>query len=234
MADHNKCVFILSNDEDWSNVSRDIIIGDGCIGRAVTSTTELMRLANEFQGEACVLVDCVEGNVNVPQLYELMLQADRAMPMALVIEEQQLEQTQQLAQRFSCLVLLKQAGAARQRQVIRDAFGLRKLIDHQMAVRRNHDRLTELSERERAIVNMVVNGAPNKQIASKLGLSIKTIERVRQSAYRKLDVRSTAEMTRAVILGDLHDIVRTDLAPMPVHAPVVPAPLGLNHNMIGG
>ncbi len=93
------------------------------------------------------------------------------------------------------------------REAIDAAMNSQKIVGHQFAVERNHRRLLTLDERERSIVDLAVDGAPNKQIANRLGLSVKTIERIRKNAYRKLDVRSTAEMTRAVILGGLHDIV---------------------------
>lgn len=232
MANQTKCVFIYSHDEEWSEVSRDIVVGDGFLSRTVASPTELLGLANQFTGEACVVVDYAAGNIDIANLYDAMLQNNSAMPMVVVVDESQQERARELTRQYSCVVMLKQAGSARQRQAIHQAFGLLKLVGHQMAVQRNHGRLKELSERERSIVDLVVDGAPNKQIASKLGLSIKTIERVRQSAYRKLDVRSTAEMTRAVILGDLHDIVRADVPPTPLFAPIVPAPMGLARNFV--
>ncbi|MGB7345346.1 MAG: LuxR C-terminal-related transcriptional regulator [Pirellulaceae bacterium] len=234
MADQNKCVFIYSQDEEWSDVSRDIIIGDGLISRSVTSVAQLLGLAKQFSGDGCVLLDCVDDNVDVALIYETLLESGVSFPLILVVAENQLAHAQKMARQFTCVVLVKETGLAKQRHAIGEAFGLQKLVDHQMSVQRNHGRLAKLSERERSIVDLVVDGAPNKQIASKLGLSIKTIERVRQSAYRKLDVRSTAEMTRAVILGDLHDIVRADQPTTPVFAPIVPAPMGLTRNFVTG
>ncbi|QDT08417.1 LuxR C-terminal-related transcriptional regulator [Planctomycetes bacterium K23_9] len=232
MADQNRGVFIYSRDEEWSEVSRDIVIGDGYISRIVASTTELVAIAKQFTGEACVLVDCTDESVDVGQLYQSLSQNNLPMPMVLMVAESQMSLATELTNKFACLVMLKETGLSKQRQAINAAFGRLKLVDHQMAVQRNHGRLTQLSERERSIVDLVVEGAPNKQIANKLGLSIKTIERVRQSAYRKLEVRSTAEMTRAVILGDLHDIVRADIPATPVFAPVVPAPFGASRNFV--
>ncbi len=49
--------------------------------------------------------------------------------------------------------------------------------------------------------------APVVTKGAKEKVSVKTIERERQKAYRQLNVRSTAEMTRVVILGSLHDVV---------------------------
>ncbi len=64
--------------------------------------------------------------------------------------------------------------------------------------------LQRLTPRERRVVQLAADGKPNKQIANNVGLSVKSIERIRRDAYRKLNVRSTAEMTRVFLLGSLY------------------------------
>jgi FixJ family two-component response regulator len=69
-------------------------------------------------------------------------------------------------------------------------------------------RLQALSDRERAVMSLVVDGDANKVIARKLGLSVKTIEKHRSSMMRKLQLRSVAELVRMAMMveasaGDL-------------------------------
>lgn len=56
----------------------------------------------------------------------------------------------------------------------------------------------ELSERELAIVSMATDGVPNKSMARRLEVSIKTIEKNRRSAYTKLKITNSAEMAALV------------------------------------
>ena len=56
--------------------------------------------------------------------------------------------------------------------------------------------LRTLSDRERDVMNLVVDGDANKVIARKLGLSIKTIEKHRSSLMKKLHIRSVPELVR--------------------------------------
>jgi len=58
--------------------------------------------------------------------------------------------------------------------------------------------LDALAERERKIIQLAANGVPNKTIAVRLGVSIKTVEKNRRNAYSKLSVSSTAEMASLV------------------------------------
>lgn len=57
---------------------------------------------------------------------------------------------------------------------------------------------TNLSERELAIVSMATDGVPNKSMARRLEVSIKTIEKNRRTAYEKLKIASSAEMAALV------------------------------------
>ena len=58
------------------------------------------------------------------------------------------------------------------------------------------ERLAELSPREDEVMRLVVSGFLNKQIASKLGLSIKTVEVHRSRVMQKMEARSLADLVR--------------------------------------
>jgi PAS domain S-box-containing protein len=62
--------------------------------------------------------------------------------------------------------------------------------------------LRALTDREKDVMNLVVAGDPNKIMARKLGLSIKTIEKHRSSLMKKLHVRSVPELVRMAMLVD--------------------------------
>lgn len=57
-------------------------------------------------------------------------------------------------------------------------------------------RLAQLSEREREVMQRVANGETSKAIAQELGLSTRTVESHRASAMRKLRVRRTYDVIR--------------------------------------
>jgi two-component system response regulator NreC len=64
---------------------------------------------------------------------------------------------------------------------------------------------TELSEREREVVQRVVQGYSNKDIATQLSLSVKTVETYRARALEKLGLTSRAALVRyALGRGWLH------------------------------
>lgn len=56
-----------------------------------------------------------------------------------------------------------------------------------------------LTAREREIVQLVAQGEPNKAIAERLGLSIKTVDAHRTAAMKKLNLHNAADITRYAI-----------------------------------
>ncbi|MDQ8198419.1 response regulator transcription factor [Pelagicoccus enzymogenes] len=56
-----------------------------------------------------------------------------------------------------------------------------------------------LTAREAEVLQLVAEGAANKQVAAELGISIKTVEKHRQKLMDKLDIHDTAGLTRYAI-----------------------------------
>ncbi len=77
-------------------------------------------------------------------------------------------------------------------------------------------RMQRLSPRETEVVARVSAGLPNKSIACELGISVKTIEKHRANAVRKLGVQSTPEMVRIAVLADSDSQVTVPTTAKPV------------------
>ena len=59
------------------------------------------------------------------------------------------------------------------------------------------DRLSRLTEREREVFDLLVDGDPNKVVAYKLSISPRTVEIHRARVMEKLNLRNVAELVRA-------------------------------------
>ena len=56
-------------------------------------------------------------------------------------------------------------------------------------------KLAELTDRERDVMRLVVEGRPNKLIADELDISVRTVEVHRARVFEKMDVRSAVELS---------------------------------------
>jgi len=61
-----------------------------------------------------------------------------------------------------------------------------------------HERLAELTERERAVMRCVVEGLPNKLIADQLDISVRTVEVHRARVFEKMAVKSAVELVNVL------------------------------------
>ena len=63
-------------------------------------------------------------------------------------------------------------------------------------------RLSELTERERDVMDLVVAGLPNKLIADQLDISVRTVEVHRSRVFDKMQVKSAVELANLLRTGN--------------------------------
>lgn len=76
----------------------------------------------------------------------------------------------------------------------------RRIDAHHSQVRRQLSRITS---KERAVLNLMIAGKANKEIASKLSVSVRTVEARRHQIFKKAGVESVAQLVKIVLeVGD--------------------------------
>ena len=84
----------------------------------------------------------------------------------------------------------------------------KRLVQQQTGARlrgdkRTNESMTRLSSREMEVIQLIAEGKANKQIAGELHISIKTVEKHRQSLMEKLNIHDTAGLTRHAIAAGI-------------------------------
>jgi len=64
---------------------------------------------------------------------------------------------------------------------------------------KNRDRYSQLTPRQREVLQLIAEGRANREIAAELNVSVKTVENHRASLMETLDLHSTAELTQYAI-----------------------------------
>jgi len=115
--------------------------------------------------------------------------------------------------------LLKQTSAHCVCQAIREVQKGNTFFSPSVA-KRLHDRSRDrgklhlkktarLTSREVEVLQLIVEGKANKETASELGISIKTVEKHRQGLMNKLNIHDTASLTRyAIAVGIIESSVQ--------------------------
>src|SRR5438067_4176473 len=181
------------------------IVGEAENGR------QAVQLVKKF------LPDVVVMDIAMPVLngLEATRQITRAVPSTKVLVLSSYsddEYVQQLTEAGAAGYLVKQTAANDLLKAIREAYRgnayfspaiAKRLRDHcrealagGQALKRRSDYLTA---REAEVLQLIAEGRANKQIASELCISIKTVEKHRQQVMNKLGIHDVAGLTRHAI-----------------------------------
>ncbi len=198
--DHNVVRYglraLLSSEPDFE------IVGEAASGREAIALTEQLKPNVVVMDLAMPLLNGMEAT----------RQITRASPSAKVIvlsayyDDQHIERALAVD---AAAYLLKQTAATDLIRAVREVHKGNAYFSPAIAERLREKRCTsydypegqpapapQLSVREAEVVQLIAEGFLNKQIADELNLSVKTVEKHRQSAMRKLNLHCIADLVR--------------------------------------
>jgi len=189
-------VFIIDDDEGVCRSLARLVRSAGYNTEGFFSAREFLdRLP--FPGIGCVLADVCMPGMTGPELHDRLLSAGISLPMVFLTAHGDLPTGVQAMKKGAVDFLVKPADDATLLRAIAQAVarhaGLRREAVEKQAIGM---RLARLSPREREIMEYVIGGWLNKQIAAELGISEKTVKVHRSQVMQKLETRSLAELVR--------------------------------------
>lgn len=103
------------------------------------------------------------------------------------------------------------------------------LFQRRQTLAQNRTLIEKLTPREQQVLERIVNGRLNKQIADDLGISIKTVEAHRASIMDKTGSGTVADLMRVVVKSELYPKISSTLAEAVAALPSRLAETGLPH-----
>jgi two-component system response regulator FixJ len=195
----NSCVMVVDDDSGVRNAMRTLLKSVGLNSQVFASAQDFLNGYNPGQ-PGCVLLD-----IRMPGMSGLELQQELNLrgatipvifmtghgdiPMA--VEAMQHGAFDFLQKPFRDQDLLDRI----QKAIVRDAK-LRKALSEHSRIRAH---LETLTEREREVLDLLILGKQNKQIAQDLGVSPRTVEIHRARVMEKMDAQSVAELVRMMM-----------------------------------
>ena len=199
MDRHPVCVI---GQGDWAAKLADMLTESGFLVRSCSSEAEAKAVVSQAEA-LCLVIDLADsGGGNAGKRCPVPLcELPRDQPMVVVMTDHD-----------EALSVTTVAGggvdygrgyhigemvSARLRSIFEDHGHADQFEEQYASVTRRRDRLTP---REKQVMDLVVQGRLNKQIAADLGLSHKTIEVHRAHVMEKMQCRSLAELVRSAVL----------------------------------
>lgn len=106
----------------------------------------------------------------------------------------------------------------------------REIRRRRLEMLQNRSLIEKLTPREQQVLDRIVHGRLNKQIADDLGISIKTVEAHRASIMDKTGSGTVADLMRVVLKSELFPQLSSTLAEIVSSLPGHTAETGLPHS----
>lgn len=187
-------IFVIDDDEGVRTGLSRLLRAAGWQAEAFPSAGDFLERPT-YAGTGCVLLDVDMPEMTGPRLHETMLARGIDLPVIFLTGKGDVPTTVQAMKRGAIDFLLKPV----ENEALFTAIdiALQRHARHQ-AHRREQlgitTRLDRLSAREREVMERVVLGRLNKQIAAELGIAEKTVKIHRGRVMEKMEVQSVAAL----------------------------------------
>lgn len=139
------------------------------------------------------------------ELQDTLIRTRSKLPIIFVTEQCDIRSIVRAMKNEAVTVLEKPTDQQMLREAVRDAFELGTRfhrIDRRHADMRT--RLSGLTDKEREVLDLMMAGVPNKGIARRLDVGLRTVENRRHHIFEKMGTRSLAVLVQRVVqLGDI-------------------------------
>ena len=151
-------------------------------------------------GHGCAVIDLQLPGASGLELQARLVELDATLPLIFLTGRGDIPTSVQAMKGGAVDFLTKPVDAATLLAAIAAALERGRVLRAARAAEAGVDaRLGRLTPREREVLDMVVEGRLNKQIAADLGVAEKTIKVHRARVMQKLEVRTVADLVRLVV-----------------------------------
>jgi FixJ family two-component response regulator len=198
-ADQQPTVFLVDDDEPVRQAVSLLLRSAGLPCETFASGDEFLAAFDPAR-PGCLVVDMRMPGMSGLDLQARLQEAGHAIPVIVITGHGDVPAAVRALKQGAVDFIEKPFNE----QILLDAVNRalardRESRSHRHDLERCRERLDALTEREREVMNLVVDGQPNKIIADRLALSVKTVEYHRGNVMAKLQVESVADLVKLVL-----------------------------------
>ena len=192
-------IHVVDDDEAMRDSMTWLLEGEGYKVACYNSAASFLAARNAHM-RGCLVLDVRMPEMSGLELHERLETLGSQLPIIFVTGHGDVPMAVGALQRGACDFIEKPFNNEDLLTRIRRALEL----DSQRSARQQRDsaiaqRLEQLTQREHEVMQLVVAGKLNKQIADTLDISMKTVEAHRARVMEKMGVRTLAELVKAVM-----------------------------------
>jgi FixJ family two-component response regulator len=191
-------VFLVDDQPAVLKALTRLLAASGYTVRAYATASEFLA-AGHADAEGCLVLDMSMPDMDGPALHQALVDTASRLPVIFLTGHGNLDSGIRAMKRGATDFLTKPVDDSRLIAAIEQALGRnRQLRQADGEVAAIQARLQTLTPRETEVMNLVIEGLLNKQIADALGTVEKTVKVHRARVMAKMDVRSVTALVRLV------------------------------------
>jgi len=195
-------VYIVDDDEAVRDSLRWLLEANTYRVKAFASAEAFLVEYRDDQ-PGVLIVDVRMPGMSGLQLQEELIARNSPMPVVFITGHGDVPMAVNTMKKGAVDFLEKPFNETDLRQIVSRMFEIANDNLHKLQVQRAHDAmLARLTAREQQVLERIVAGRLNKQIADDLGISIKTVEAHRANIMEKLQVTTVADLMKVALAGD--------------------------------
>lgn len=192
------CVFLIDDDPFILRSVERLFFATSYVIEAYGSARQFLEHAN-LERHGCIILDISMPDMPGPALQELLLHRRSLLPIIFLTGNGDVANSVRAMKLGASDFLTKPVEANVLLDSVELALALnRKRLDERELINGIQSRLALLTRRERQVLDLVVAGRLNKQIAAELGTVEHTIKLHRASVMRKMAVDSISDLVTAM------------------------------------
>ena len=192
-------VFVVDDDTASRESVSSLVSSMGILARTFASAEDFLEVVSP-QDYGCVVTDLQLEGMSGVDLKTQLNERGIALPTIVLTGYADVKIAVHAMQQGVVTLLEKPAGGIELSDVIRLALEQdekrRAANEAQRDLRR---RIQSLTEKERLVMDLIVAGLPNKTVARRLDVSLRTVESRRKAVFDKLGARSLALLVQLVM-----------------------------------
>ncbi len=197
MNEYQPTIFVVDDDRSILKSIKRLLQSNGYRVETFLSAREFMEFDYANQGPACLVLDVMMPEMSGLDLQETILSWDISMPIVFITALHDVSTSVSAMKKGAIDFLTKPFREIDLLNAVQSA--LQK--DLKMRVASNEltnlkRRFALLTPRERQVLSHVISGKLNKQIASELDISERTVKAHRSQVMEKMEVGSLAELVQ--------------------------------------
>lgn len=205
MSTETACVYVVDDDIAIGESMKWLIESIGLQARIFNDPVQFLETYDNNCPDGCLLLDIRMPHMSGLEVQKALNENGYSLPVIFITSHHDVHLAVEAMKAGAIDFLLKPVNE----QQLLDAINRGIKIEQNLR-EKTHDRaetqkrINTLSKRETQVLKLVITGKLNKNIASELGISTKTVELHRSNIMKKMKARSLAALVRMYVLYQSH------------------------------